>query len=66
MIELRPIPFPQPVERVLGGALEFGEGGEVAVDDAVADFEEGVGKLKGFAGGEPAGFIADEVDLGVC
>jgi len=38
----------------------------VPVYDAVADFEEWERQLKGFAGREPRGFVADEVDLGVC
>jgi hypothetical protein len=50
----------------LGGTLEFREGGEVSVDDAVADFEERVGKLERLAGGEPTGFVPDKVNLGVC
>jgi hypothetical protein len=50
----------------LGCAFEFGEGGEVAVDDAVADLEEGGWELESFSGREPGGLVPDEVDLGVC
>jgi hypothetical protein len=66
VVELAPVPFPEPVQRVLSGAFKFRKGGEVAVDDAVTDLEERVGELEGFAWGEPAGSVADEVDLGVC
>jgi hypothetical protein len=59
VVELAPVPFPEPGQCVLGCAFEFGEGGEVAVDDAVADLEEGGGELKGVSGGKPGGFIAD-------
>jgi hypothetical protein len=53
MIELTPVPFPEPVERVLCGTLELGEGGEVAVDDAMPDLKERVGELEGLARWEP-------------
>jgi hypothetical protein len=43
----------------LGRAFEFGERGEVPVDDAVPVLEKGVGELEGFAGGEPGGSVAD-------
>lgn len=65
MIELPPVPFPEPVEALLCGEDEFREGGKVPMDDAVADFEEGVGELEGFSGGEPRGAVAGEFYLGV-
>ena len=32
----------------------------------MANFKEGEGELKGFAGGEPCGFVTCEIDLCVC
>ena len=66
MVELRPVPFPEPGEAFFGGELELSEGGEMAVHDAVADLEEVEGELEGFAGGEPCWAVAGEFGLGVC
>lgn len=53
MVELAPVPFPEPLERILSSALELGERGEMTVNDAVPDLKEWVGQLEGFARWKP-------------
>ena len=54
--------LPEPFQALVCGALELGERGEMAVDDAVAGFAEGNGELRGGLGRKTK---AREVCLGV-